>query len=185
MSSEVYSYVIKVRDDIATFLRSGAEESHERVVSSHYGGQVSVIELLRIMLRHSTHHLRQLYWFMENVLLIAPSAADGRRSRRHRDAERTLRDCQPLALSGAQGGEAVAGQIRECRMTAATAREELRAVLRWWSVTGRHAVLVAWSVKPAMCSCIRIRVGILQMFECGDRVRRQRERLADSLGDVR
>ena len=71
---QVYSYVVKVRDDIVTFLRSGAKESHERVVSSHYGGQVSVIELLRIMLRHSTHHLRQLYWFMQNVLLIGPPA---------------------------------------------------------------------------------------------------------------
>ena len=71
---DVYSYLIEVRDDIVTFLRSGAKESHERVVSSHYGGQVSVIELLRIMLRHSTHHLCQLYWFMENVLLIRPSA---------------------------------------------------------------------------------------------------------------
>ena len=72
---DVYSYIAKVRDDIDTFLRSGAKESHERIVSSNYGGQVSVVELLRIMLRHSTHHLRQLYWFMENVLLVAPSAA--------------------------------------------------------------------------------------------------------------
>jgi hypothetical protein len=64
-----------VRDDITTFLRSGAKERHERVVTSNYGGQVSVIELLRIMLRHSTHHLRQLYWFMENVLLVVPAAA--------------------------------------------------------------------------------------------------------------
>ena len=73
-ADDVYSYVTKVRDDIATFLRSGAKERHERVVTSNYGGQVSVIELLRIMLRHSTHHLRQLYWFMENVLLVVPSA---------------------------------------------------------------------------------------------------------------
>jgi uncharacterized damage-inducible protein DinB len=72
---DVYSYITNVRDDITTFLRSGAKERHERVVTSNYGGQVSVIELLRIMLRHSTHHLRQLYWFMENVLLVVPSAA--------------------------------------------------------------------------------------------------------------
>jgi len=71
---DVYSYVTKVRDDIATFLRSGENADHGRVVLSNYGGQVSVIELLRIMLRHSTHHLRQLYWFMENVLLVVPSA---------------------------------------------------------------------------------------------------------------
>ena len=68
---DVYLYVGQVRNDIATFLRTGAAESHERVVSSHYGGQVSVVELLRIMLRHSTHHLRQLYWFMESELLVA------------------------------------------------------------------------------------------------------------------
>jgi uncharacterized damage-inducible protein DinB/glutaredoxin len=72
---DVYSYITEVRDGIVAFLRSAAKESHERIVSSNYGGQVSVIELLRIMLRHSTHHLRQLYWFMEDVLLIVPSAA--------------------------------------------------------------------------------------------------------------
>ena len=72
---DVSSYITKVRDDIDSFLRSAAKESHERVVTSNYGGQVSVVELLRIMLRHSTHHLRQLYWFMENVLLVVPSAA--------------------------------------------------------------------------------------------------------------
>ena len=70
---DIYSYVLGVRDEIANFLRSGAEESRERIVSSHYGGEVSAVELLRIMLRHSTHHLRQLHWFMENVLLIVPS----------------------------------------------------------------------------------------------------------------
>jgi uncharacterized damage-inducible protein DinB len=72
---EIDSYVAQVRDDIAAFLRTGATEHHDRVVSSHYGGQVSVVELLRIMLRHSTHHLRQLYWFMENELSIEPSGA--------------------------------------------------------------------------------------------------------------
>ena len=57
------------------FLRSDGEESHERVVLSHYGGEVSVIELLRIMLRHSTHHVRQVHWFMENELLVVPLPA--------------------------------------------------------------------------------------------------------------
>jgi len=71
---DIGAYVVKVRDDIATFLRTGAEESHERVVLSHYGGEVTVVELLRIMLRHSTHHLRQLHRFMEKFLLIVPSA---------------------------------------------------------------------------------------------------------------
>jgi uncharacterized damage-inducible protein DinB len=74
-ADDVDSYVAKVRTDIATFLRSGAKESQERVVQSHYGGQVSVVELLRIMLRHSTHHLRQLYWFMETELLVVPAGA--------------------------------------------------------------------------------------------------------------
>ena len=74
-ADDVYSYVAQVRGDIAMFLRTGTEESHERVVSSHYGGQVSVVELLRIMLRHSTHHLRQLYWFMENELHVEPAGA--------------------------------------------------------------------------------------------------------------
>jgi uncharacterized damage-inducible protein DinB len=74
-ADDVFAYVTQVRGDIVSFLRTGAQDSHKRVVWSNYGGQVSVIELLRIMLRHSTHHLRQLYWFMENVLLIAPAAA--------------------------------------------------------------------------------------------------------------
>lgn len=73
-ADDIGAYVVRVRGDIATFLRTGTEESHARVVLSHYGGEVTVIELLRIMLRHSTHHLRQLHWFMENVLLIVPSA---------------------------------------------------------------------------------------------------------------
>ncbi|MEO8692345.1 MAG: DinB family protein [Acidimicrobiales bacterium] len=71
---DICSYIARVRDDIATFLRRGSAESHERVVRSHYGGEVAEVELLRIMLRHSTHHLRQLHWFMEHVLLV-PSTA--------------------------------------------------------------------------------------------------------------
>lgn len=67
---EICSYVTTVRDDIATFLRTAGEARRERAVSSHYGGQVSVVELMRIMLRHSTHHLRQLYWFMDHQLHI-------------------------------------------------------------------------------------------------------------------
>ena len=72
---DICAYIGTVRDDIATFLTSAAVEQHERIVSSHYGGQVSVVELLRIMLRHSTHHLLQLYWLMENELPIVSVAA--------------------------------------------------------------------------------------------------------------
>jgi uncharacterized damage-inducible protein DinB len=72
---EICAYVATVRDDIASFLTGAFDERLERVVTSHYGGQVSVVELMRIMLRHSTHHLLQLYWFMENELHIRSPAA--------------------------------------------------------------------------------------------------------------
>jgi hypothetical protein len=70
---DVCSYVARVCDEITGFLRHGSAESHRRMVTSHYGGTLSVIELLRIMLRHSTHHLRQLHWFMETQLHISPA----------------------------------------------------------------------------------------------------------------
>lgn len=44
----------------------------DRVVPAHYGGEVTVVELLNIILSHSTHHLKQVYWFMETELDIAP-----------------------------------------------------------------------------------------------------------------
>ena len=72
---DICAYITTVRDDIASFLTSAPDERRERVVLSHYGGQVTVVELLRIMLRHSTHHLLQLYWFMENDLAIVSPAA--------------------------------------------------------------------------------------------------------------
>lgn len=72
---DICAYIATVRDDIVTFLTSAPDERRERAVLSHYGGQVSVVELLRIMLRHSTHHLLQLYWFMENELAIMTPAA--------------------------------------------------------------------------------------------------------------
>jgi hypothetical protein len=31
-----------------------------------------VVELLNIILSHSTHHLKQVYWFMETELGVAP-----------------------------------------------------------------------------------------------------------------
>ena len=57
-----------VRRDIIEFLGSGNTAAFERVVPAHYGGEVTVLELLNIILRHSTHHLKQTYWFMENDL---------------------------------------------------------------------------------------------------------------------
>ncbi len=44
----------------------------DRVVPAHYGGEVTVVELLNIILSHSAHHLKQVYWFMETELGVAP-----------------------------------------------------------------------------------------------------------------
>ena len=61
-----------VRSDIVRFLNSGNTEGFDRVVPAHYGGEVTVLELLNLILSHSTHHLKQVYWFMENELGVAP-----------------------------------------------------------------------------------------------------------------
>src|SRR5205814_3580855 len=61
-------YIDQVGGDIATYLRSADPPAIDRIVSSHYGGEVSVLEVMRIMLRHSAHHLRQLDWFMRSEL---------------------------------------------------------------------------------------------------------------------
>ena len=71
---DVCAYVRTVRDEITSFLRHGDPAAHEEIVTSHYGGRLSVIELQRIMLRHSAHHLRQLLWFMESELHMVPAA---------------------------------------------------------------------------------------------------------------
>ena len=42
------------------------------MVPAHYGGEVTVVELLNIILSHSTHHLKQVYWFMEAALGVQP-----------------------------------------------------------------------------------------------------------------
>lgn len=60
-----------VRDSIMGFLRSGNTASFDRVVPAHYGGEVTVLELLSIVLSHSTHHLKQVYWHMETNLGVA------------------------------------------------------------------------------------------------------------------
>ncbi len=46
-----------VRRDITSFLNSGNDDAFDRVVPAHYGGEVTVVELLHIILSHSTHHL--------------------------------------------------------------------------------------------------------------------------------
>ena len=50
------------------FLQSNDTVAFDRVVPAHYGGEVTVLELLTIILSHSTHHLKQAYWFIHNEL---------------------------------------------------------------------------------------------------------------------
>ena len=71
-AEDIAGYGERVRRGVAGFLRSGNDSQLERVVTAHYGGEVSVIELLHIILRHSTHHLNQAYWFMETGLGVVP-----------------------------------------------------------------------------------------------------------------
>ena len=59
-----------VRRNVTGFLRSDNTVAYDRVVPAHYGGEVTVIELLNIILRHSTHHLKQTYWLLETKLGI-------------------------------------------------------------------------------------------------------------------
>ena len=65
-------YGDSVRRDITSFLNSGNNDAFDRVVPAHYGGEVTVVELLNIILSHSTHHLKQVYWFMETELGVKP-----------------------------------------------------------------------------------------------------------------
>ena len=65
-------YGDSVRRDIISFLNSGNDDAFDRVVPAHYGGEVTVVELLNIILSHSTHHLKQVYWFMETSLGVKP-----------------------------------------------------------------------------------------------------------------
>ncbi len=55
-----------VRRNLIEFLDSGNTVAFDRVVPAHYGGEVTVLELLNIILSHSTHHLKQIYWFIED-----------------------------------------------------------------------------------------------------------------------
>jgi hypothetical protein len=67
-----------VRQHILTFLQSHDTAAFDRVVPAHYGGEVTVLELLNIILSHSTHHLKQAYWFIDNELgmTLADRATD-------------------------------------------------------------------------------------------------------------
>ena len=64
----IVNYGEGVLKDIREFLASGNEEGFDRVVPAHYGGEVTVLELLNIILSHSTHHLKQIYYFMQEDL---------------------------------------------------------------------------------------------------------------------
>lgn len=69
--ADLAQYGDGVRESIIEFLGSGDSASFDRVVPAHYGGEVTVLELLNIILSHSTHHLKQVYWHMETNMGIA------------------------------------------------------------------------------------------------------------------
>ena len=64
----IAQYGLKVRDGIIAFLNSDNTAGFEREVPAHYGGEVTVLELLNIVLSHSTHHLKQVYHYMQTDL---------------------------------------------------------------------------------------------------------------------
>ena len=68
----ITQYGNQVLANIDGFLKSDDTASFDRVVPAHYGGEVTVSELLNIILSHSTHHLKQMYWHMEEGLGITP-----------------------------------------------------------------------------------------------------------------
>lgn len=73
------AYGTGVRQHILAFLQSNDTAAFDRVVPAHYGGEVTVLELLTIILSHSTHHLKQAYWFITNELgamLVNPATDD-------------------------------------------------------------------------------------------------------------
>ena len=67
-AAEMAGYGEKVRGDVVAFLNSGDNEAFDREVPAHYGGEVTVLELLNIILSHSTHHLKQVYHYMQTDL---------------------------------------------------------------------------------------------------------------------
>jgi len=70
-SEAMVAYGEGVRQHILAFLQSNDTAAFDRVVPAHYGGEVTVLELLTIILSHSTHHLKQAYWFMDNELGVS------------------------------------------------------------------------------------------------------------------
>ena len=62
----IAAYGDGVRGHITEFLATGDTAAFDRVVPAHYGGEVTVLELLNIILSHSTHHLKQIYSFIED-----------------------------------------------------------------------------------------------------------------------
>ena len=70
---EIADYGRGVIGSITAFLNGKDDAALSRVVPAHYGGEVTVEELLNIILSHSTHHLKQVYWFMETTLGVAPA----------------------------------------------------------------------------------------------------------------
>ena len=72
--SEIAEYAGQVAESVTDFLNSGDTEGFDRVVPAHYGGEVTVLELLNIILSHSTHHLKQVYWYMDDQLGQAPKS---------------------------------------------------------------------------------------------------------------
>ena len=71
--AEIADYGRGVIGSITAFLKDQDTAALNRVVPAHYGGEVTVEELLNIILSHSTHHLKQVYWFMETTLGVAPA----------------------------------------------------------------------------------------------------------------
>jgi len=69
-SEALAAYGEGVRQQIIAFLQSNNTAAFDRVVPAHYGGEVTVLELLTIILSHSTHHLKQAYWFIAHELGI-------------------------------------------------------------------------------------------------------------------
>lgn len=67
-SESIAIYGDGVRQQIIAFLQSENTAAFDRVVPAHYGGEVTVLELLTIILSHSTHHMKQAYWFVEHEL---------------------------------------------------------------------------------------------------------------------
>jgi uncharacterized damage-inducible protein DinB len=67
-AGQMAEYGEKVRRDIVAFLNSGNQDAFDREVPAHYGGEVTVLELLNIILSHSTHHLKQVYHYMQTDL---------------------------------------------------------------------------------------------------------------------